>query len=550
MRFFPGVRLALGAFLVLSLACSAEEEGPPPKKNLTPKGTGGKSGASGSGGGNLGGANPGGSSAGGSNAGGNNLGGTSGEGGSGLGGTNAGGSEVGGSSAGGSSAGGNSAGGTEVGGSSAGGSDAGGANAGGASAGGAGGASGEGGAAGVAEGKCTSKVDCEQFPNRPLCDLENSLCVACLESSDCTYDPDAEVCDKSIGQCVECLKQEDCAGHPNGPHCDLGTSRCTCKNNGECAASSKGPLCDVDGLQRCGECITAFDCKDPQKPGCSLDNVCFKGDFCVGDDPEEAVDDGPLGATDVTPPVLDFPEFPPWKRSLENRRVCDLPVEESDWYTFKAEARDAYELSVDWGDAGVDLDLIVVDSTGRLYGYNYYGRPAKVLLTYLPAGTYYAFVYRSGQFDKLSVTTTTYNVQVTRLPEAGKCVSNADCAENFSFQFYRGSCEPFTGVCRFIEGNQKLGKGAHCDDDKDCDSGRCSYQPFTRNAHQRSFCTTLCGGGEECPSGQRCAAYLLPEICVAACGTSDECNASISTKPPAGQNWDYLTCNQDTGDCE
>jgi hypothetical protein len=544
MRFFPGVHLLLGAVLALSLACSGEEDaGPPPKKTLTPKGSGGSN----TGGSNTGGSNTGGSAGqggdGGSSVGGSSVGGSAGQGGvGGSSGAGTGGSSAGGE--GGSSAGGDSG----SGGSSAGGSSAGGSSAGGSSA---GGASGEAGSGGVAEGKCTAKVDCDEYPDRPLCNLELNLCVACLSDGDCTKNPDEKVCDVEVGRCVECLKQEDCSGHPNGPHCDLNSSQCTCKSNGECTESSKGKLCDVEGLRRCGECITAFDCKNPQKPGCSLDNVCFKGDFCVGDDPEEAVDDGPLGATDVTPPVLDFPEFPPWKLTLENRHICDLPVEESDWYRFKAEDRDAYELSVNWGDPEVDLDLIVMDSTGRLYGYNYYTRPAKVLLTYLPAGTYYAFVYRAGTFDKLSTKTTSYSLSVTRFPEAGKCVSSADCAETFSFQFYRGNCNFFSGVCTFIEGNNKLGKGAHCDDDKDCESGRCSYQPFTRNAHKRSFCTTLCGGeGEECPSGQRCATYVIPEICVAACSVDDECSASISSKPPAGKNWDYLTCNKDSGGCE
>ena len=173
-----------------------------------------------------------------------------------------------------------------------------------------------------------------------------------------------------------------------------------------------------------------------------------------------------------------------------------------------------------------------------------------MLVSCLPGGTYYAFVYRSAEFDKVSQTPTTYSISVTRLPEAGKCFSAADCAENFSFQFFRGSCDLGAGVCRFINGNNKLGQGAACDDDKDCESGRCSYQPFTRNAHTRSFCTGLCGPEGECPGGQRCADYLLPEICVKACSVGDECHAYLSTVPPEGQNWSYLTCNTATGDCE
>jgi hypothetical protein len=536
MRIFPSLRLLWGGLLVWSLACGGEDDSaPPPAKNLTPKKTGGAGGVSGKGGSS--GENQGGSSA---------AGGSSGDGGSsegGSGGNNAGGSS--GNNAGGSS--GNNAGGSS--GNNAGGSS--GNNAGGSSGSSTGGASGSAGSGGVVTGKCNSEADCGVFPDRPLCNPDTRFCVACLGSSDCTKNPDEKVCEPTSGLCIECQKDADCSGHANGPHCDIEAGRCTCKSNSECAGSPKGQLCDVDRLRRCSECLSAFDCKNPQKPGCDLANVCFRGDFCAPDDIGEGGDDGPLGASDITPPEGDpFEDPPPWFRTLDERRICDLPVEETDWYRFTAKNRDSYEISLSWQDASADLDLVVLDGAGNLYGYNYHGRPARVQLTYLPAGTYYAFVYRSSSFDKISKATTPYAITAKRMPEAGKCSSKADCASTFAFQLYRGTCDAAVGVCRPISGNGQLGEGAHCDDDKDCLSGLCSYQPFTRNAHERSFCTRLCDEQSPCPSSQRCATYLLNEMCVDACEVDDECNASTSSVPPEGKNWAYLICNKASGNCE
>jgi hypothetical protein len=511
-------------------------------------GTSGKSGSSGTSGKNGGGSSGTGASNGGgsSGTGASNGGGTSGKNGGGSSGTGA-------SNGGGASGTSGKSGSSGTGASNGGGSSGtGGKNGGGSSGTGASSAAGgsSGSAGGVPGAQCLSSKDCAMYPDRPVCDTTYDVCVTCLTSADCKGS-EKNICQDT--QCIECLSDKDCVGHANGPHCQAGTNVCTCKDNSECTSSSKGKLCDVDGLQRCGECRNSFDCKNPALPACSFDDVCIVGNVCQGDDAGENADDGPLGATDISPPPPFGDPLPiTTSNGLMNRGVCDLPLEEADWYKFTIDNGSRVVVTLDWADDNADLDLIVTDSTGRFYGYNYNGRPAVVTLTHLPEGTYYASVTRSAPFDKLSVSVTPYSINVDRTFEPG-CNSTADCASEFATQLYRGVCEP-GGECRFIEGNGNVGQGSACDDDKDCQSGYCSYTTFERNAHVRSFCTQPCDATATppvgCPGNQICTSYGEPTLCLPKCSTDDECYVYVSDKPPPGQLWEYLHCNTATGVCE
>jgi hypothetical protein len=388
-----------------------------------------------------------------------------------------------------------------------------------------------------------------------VCNTVNSSCVECLVGADCK-NPEKKACFETT--CIECLEDADCAAHPNGPHCDKDNSVCTCKANAECASSPKGVLCDVDGLRRCVECISGFDCKNPGLPGCSLEGTCSVGNICQGDDAGESGDDGPIGATDISPPPIPPPIFgePPvytTSNGLMNRKVCDLPFEEADWYKFKIEAATKVTITVAWADAKADIDLVVTDAVGNLYGYDYNRRPAVVALSHMPAGTYYASVTRAAGFADLSLNVTDYSIDVTRTID-DPCKSAADCDDEFTTQLFRGSCNVASGSCRFIDGQGGLGDGALCDSGSDCKSGLCSYTEFERNALQRSFCTTACDLEAmppiDCSGSRICTTYGPPNLCVAKCSTDDECFAYVSTKPPAGQAWAYLHCNTDTGACE
>src|SRR5262249_16157713 len=149
--------------------------------------------------------------------------------------------------------------------------------------------------------------------------------------------------------------------------------------------------------------------------------------------------------------------------------------------------------------------------------------------TYLPAGTYYVRVTGDGAL--------LYTIAVTRTL-AQRCQTSADCAAEYTTQYYRGTCTD--GVCTFIDRNAgELGRGwgAPCDSNDDCapvgGERRCSYLDFQSNA-QRSVCTLTCETTYDCVNalgpGFTCTDYwgaVWINYCVPSCLGAFDCGADV-----------------------
>jgi hypothetical protein len=297
---------------------------------------------------------------------------------------------------------------------------------------------------------------------------------------------------------------------------------------------------------RCVDCEDDFDCTDRAEPICNtITNECAVGYAeCVGDDGKsfEQGDDGPAGATDITPTVGD-------EHSVM-ANICNAPAEERDFYSFTVEQPgESYMLSLDWTD-DVDLDLAVYDVTGELWGLSFHDKPEPVALTYLPIGTYYVAVdfFANG----LVATASSYTLSVTRDPSS-TCTGVADCAAEYRNQVYRGDC--VSGACVAIEGNGQLPLAAACDSTTDCstdDDEFCASFFFAADADTRSVCAPSCETDGECEAALGaeyvCTTYLIQNFCVQKCTMDDHCPALL-TLTPSTPPWARLECEVASGKC-
>lgn len=312
----------------------------------------------------------------------------------------------------------------------------------------------------------------------------------------------------------------------------------TCSTDNDCPAQQ--PAC-VDN--RCSGCGTSFDCPTADKPVCDqINNTCVTGyNQCVGDDPGESGDDGPAGARNVTPAGA--------QPTVTSGSICNAPLGELDYYRFDvATDGESYEIDLDWNLSSVDLDLEVYDATGKPYGLSLWERPEQVVLTYLPAGTYYAEVNYYGQTQV--TTSVDYTITATRVT-GSSCASTADCAAEYRNQFFRGECSG--GACRNIDGAGALRVGQSCDESPDCASANCAAFPFTADADTRSLCTTSCVDDDDCTlklgAGWLCTTYLTDNVCVKPCTTSQQCPVVLNAQPQSLGPWYRLHCVLSTGKC-
>lgn len=296
----------------------------------------------------------------------------------------------------------------------------------------------------------------------------------------------------------------------------------------------------------CVECENDFDCTDGGMPICdSITNACTVGySECVGDDGKqfEHHDDGPAGATDITPTSGD--------ENTIVANICNAPYEERDFYSFTVgQPGESYSITLDWTD-DVDLDLAVYSDSGELWGLSFHDKPEPVALTYLPVGTYFIGIdfFANGPVE----TASSYTLSVSR-DTGSTCSSPADCAAEYRNQVYRGDCD--AGACVAIEGDGQLPLAAACDSTTDCNAGDdelCSSFYFAADADARSVCTPSCSTDAQCEAtmgkGYVCTTYLIENFCVQECTMDEHCPALL-TLTPTNPPWARLECEVATGKC-
>ncbi|MBT8495870.1 MAG: PPC domain-containing protein [Deltaproteobacteria bacterium] len=322
-----------------------------------------------------------------------------------------------------------------------------------------------------------------------------------------------------------------------------------CSEDSECTGDNG--FC-VDN--RCVACASSFDCTQATDPICDLrTNSCVAGDdTCTDDDGGEGFNDGPAGATDVTP-VAGVGES-----ASSPGKICNSPSSEVDYFSFVVADGESVTVELDWPDKdNLDMDFGVFDSTGRQLGASLWRSPEVITLTYLPAGTYYAQV---NLFGGNIMVAQDYTVTVTR-DATDLCVDASDCAAEYDTQLYRGDCNE-NGACIAIDNETPAASGESCDTGDDCDSGRCSAFSFTADADTRAVCSNTCTADGECTGlGEFvCTDYLLENMCVPKCTTDDQCAVLIGNQPTCDEGdtaclinpptWTHLTCDVETGRCE
>jgi alpha-tubulin suppressor-like RCC1 family protein len=198
------------------------------------------------------------------------------------------------------------------------------------------------------------------------CDAAHtSTCLRC----DSGFDPDG------AGGCED---HDDCEPDPceNGGICDdAGVDAYTCT----CPPGTSGLRCEVVA----SDCDVDFDCP-ATRPACLADTTCGIVDACANDDAREHADDGPAGATVITP------SFEPVQA-----RICNEPSgRESDWYEVALEAGAEVTITVAWSEVGVDLDFVVLDAGGEAVGSAMSDHePEALVMAEVPAtGRYYIVV--------------------------------------------------------------------------------------------------------------------------------------------------------------
>ena len=276
------------------------------------------------------------------------------------------------------------------------------------------------------------------------------------------------------------------------------------------------------------ECLTAFQCTAAGAPVCDTTGTCVAGpDMCTGDVGEP--DDGPAAARDLTGAVGSPVALP--------GAVCNTPTGEADWYKVTVAAGQGLVINTAFA-TGLDLDVDVFDSAGRLEGRTFWNNPEIITLTYLPAGTHYIRVALFA--SSATAAAEPYTITATR-SVAQTCATRTDCAATYTTQVYRGACT--AGACQFIPAGTTA-EGQPCDSGDDCAGGACSYSAFERDA-DKSVCTKACASNADCASlgaGFTCTTGFQTNVCVPSCAADLDCGANVNATPAAGTTWSYFTC--------
>jgi hypothetical protein len=282
------------------------------------------------------------------------------------------------------------------------------------------------------------------------------------------------------------------------------------------------------------ECTSHFDCTTSGAPQCNPLGTCVAGPGdCTGDDGRENADDGPAGATDVTPAIDAM-------TTIADGKICNSPGSEADFFAVTVADGDDIDIQVSWTDAVADLDVATFLADGTVTGITFWRSPETIALTNLPAGTHYIQVT---YFGTETATAVDYTLTVAR--SAGGCTTVADCASEYETQLFRGSCTG--GACEFIDGAGAVADGALCDTPDDCVSGRCSYVSFESDA-DASVCTVTCASDADCTTalgaGYQCTTPFSENFCHPTCTVDTDCGANTGSEAiDTGLPWDYLTCN-------
>jgi hypothetical protein len=306
----------------------------------------------------------------------------------------------------------------------------------------------------------------------------------------------------------------------------------SCTSNSQCS----GEVCS-DGT--CVECVTSFDCTAAATPVCdTAANHCVGGvDQCLADDPAEPNDDGPAGATVLVPDISGDAQH--------TALICSAPASERDYYAFDVTTvGDTWDISLAWTGPR-DLDLELVDATGRILGLSYWEQPEHVRLTELAPGRYYARVREYASSPDPSPLAYTLSVHLTT---GSGCVTTADCAAEYRNQVYRGAC--VAGACVELDGAGAVSEGGACDSQSDCGPGlSCPSFFFVANADTRDVCARGCTGDGDCTVlGDVCTTYLTDNFCVQPCTSDAQCPTVLGVQPTQGP-WDRLHCQVATGRC-
>lgn len=311
-----------------------------------------------------------------------------------------------------------------------------------------------------------------------------------------------------------------------------------CEDDSQCTDGG-APACS-DGL--CVECVSSFDCPDPDKPRCDLMALaCAPGvDSCIADDSAEPRDDGPSGARVL---ALDAAG-----RATLTGSTCASPHGEADYVAFDVTTLgETWDFTMTW-PGGRDLDLELYDAHGTPIGLSYWEQPERARMTYLARGRYYL------RIDEFASTTdaspVSYSLTAQRTLGAG-CAASADCAGEYRNQIYRGHCD--AGACVAIQGQGAVAEGGACDSQSDCALAlHCPSFFFVANADTRDTCARACDESTDCaPLGDHfvCTSYLGNNFCVQKCTSDDHCPTAIGSQPGTNQPWRRLTCDIASGRC-
>jgi hypothetical protein len=293
-------------------------------------------------------------------------------------------------------------------------------------------------------------------------------------------------------------------------------------------------------------CFADADCTTPQEPICLPAGECGTVDFCVGDDTaaEGQSDDTIFGATVVSlagaPVVIDA-------------HICgdmdNQTLEELDFYKVTVPVGGAFKVDVQWADTAADIDVMIIDESGKLLGESFYQNPETVTMHYLAAGNYYIRVTR---FAPQSSDVTPYTITVTPQPTV-LCTTLADCAAGFEKEFFRASCNG-AGACVALEGAAAVALGDTCDSNDDCGGTAtlCTNFPFVQHADTHAVCSKNCTGDGDCAAVDataRCTTGFNQNICTMPCTSDLDCPVLINDVPAAGQPWTHTTCIVAEGRC-
>ncbi len=287
------------------------------------------------------------------------------------------------------------------------------------------------------------------------------------------------------------------------------------------------------------ECDSSFDCPSSAEPTCSSALQCIAStNLCTGDtDDNVSQNDGPAEARNL-----------PGSGASIAGGICNNPRSEVDFYRTTVTNGQSLSIRLDYVESGdADIDLRVFNSVGELVGMSSHQRPEQVDLSYLPAGAYFTEVRYTG-----APTSAAHPYTIRATATNGSCTADADCADEFKTQIYRGDCNTGTGACVPINGAGSLLRDVACDSNDDCASGQCSYMDFQDSA-ELSVCTVTCNVSSECLTahgpGYSCTVPFATNFCHPDCSSNLDCGALPgSGLVDEGEPWDYLSCN--AGSCE